>query len=52
MGAIFTMKGLVGAALFGNFFLLLRKRYSRAYSQISYEAHEVFVREKTIRKVL
>jgi len=49
MGAIFTMKGLVGAALFGNFILLLRKSYSRTYSQINYKVLEVFVRE-IIRK--
>jgi len=52
MGAIFSMKGLVGAALFGAFFLLLRKRHSRTYSQTHYEALEGLVREKVKRKVI
>jgi len=32
MDAIFSIEGLFGAALFGAFFLLLRKRHSRTYS--------------------
>jgi hypothetical protein len=36
---------LRGAALFGDFFLLLRKRHSRTYSKISCEALKGLVRE-------
>jgi len=52
MSAIFTMKGLPGAALFGDFFLLLRKSYSRTCSLTNYEALKAFVREKVMRKEL
>jgi hypothetical protein len=45
MDAIFTMKGLSGAALFGAFFLLLRKRHSRTYSIISYGVMKALVCE-------
>ena len=45
-------KGLSGAALFGDFFLLLRKRHSRTYSQINYGALKELVREKLTRKGL
>jgi hypothetical protein len=45
MGAIFSMKGLSGAALFGAFFVLLRKRHSRTYSQTNAQALKVLVRE-------
>jgi hypothetical protein len=48
----FYDEGLVGAALFGDFFLLLRKSHSRACFQTHYVALTVFVREKTIRKEL
>jgi hypothetical protein len=52
MGIIFSMKGLSGAALFGAFFLLLRKRHSRTCSQINYKALKVFVREIVIKEWL
>jgi hypothetical protein len=45
LNTIFANKGLSGAALFGAFFLLLRKRHTRTYSQINYKALEVSVRE-------
>jgi len=45
MGIIFLMKGLFGAALFGYFFLLLRKSDSRTYSWINYEVMNALVCE-------
>jgi hypothetical protein len=45
------MKGLSGAALFGDFFLLLRKRHSRTCTNINYEAFKALCVKKIIRRV-
>jgi hypothetical protein len=42
----FFDEGLVGAALFGDFFLLLRKRHSRTSRGTSYKVMKALVREK------
>jgi hypothetical protein len=52
MDAIFSTKGLSGAALFGDFFLLMRKRHSRTCWATNYEAPKALVRETGTRKVI